>query len=403
MKKKKFFKRLTAICSTACLALFGQIWYAESFLPSAYNVCDCTSCQINMFPYTVDEVDNQNNKFELNFLKIFPLKSVTVNTLPATKVIPLGTPFGTKIYASGAMVISVTDIITPSGVKSPGKKAGIRKGDVIMEIGGQKVSNNQELEKIISASNGQELKLILTRKGQKVETNLTPIKPLNDDAFRAGIWVRDSSVGIGTLTFYNPKNNSFAGLGHGICDTDTGEIIPVGQGEIIEAAITDITKGLSGRPGELQGTLTTEKSMGKVCTNGATGLYGILNKKIEKADESLVKIAPKQDVKKGAAKILTTINGKQPRYYDINIDDVNYNVNLPTKNLKISITDKDLLEKTGGIVQGMSGSPIIQNDALVGAITHVLINNPTKGYGIFAEQMATNSNNIFKSNNKNLP
>ena len=236
------------------------------------------------------------------------------------------------------------------------------------------------------------------RENKSEEIEVFPVKNVDDNEYRLGMWVRDSSSGIGTLTFCSKENGMFAGLGHGVCDVDTGEIIPCGTGDVVPAAITDINKSTPGVPGDLRGCITDQQSMGEIYTNDNTGIYGGLKNSNFKGEE--VEVALKQNVKKGPAHIISTLEGENPECYSINIDSINYNVNLPTKNIKISITDKRLMEKTGGIVQGMSGSPIMQDGKLVGAVTHVLVNNPSKGYGIFAETMLTNSNKVFESKYK---
>ena len=253
---------------------------------------------------------------------------------------------------------------------------------------------------MIENSSGKEISISVKRKNKEFKTTLKPQISTDDEKYHAGIWVRDSCAGIGILTFKNSSNNSFAGLGHGICDTDTHEIMPLYTGNIVEASILDIQKGSCGSPGELKGSFLNSESIGTIYSNSDMGIYGALTE--DPRSEKAIKVATKQNVKKGPAKLLTTINGTEPDYYDINIDSVNYNKNIPTQNIRISVNDERLLKETGGIVQGMSGSPIIQNGELVGAITHVLINNPKKGYAIFAETMLTNSNNIIKSSYKNV-
>jgi len=204
----------------------------------------------------------------------------------------------------------------------------------------------------------------------------------------AGIRVRDSSAGIGTSTFYSPSLNISCGLGHGICDVDTGEILTINSGEAVPANIVSINKSSAGSPGELKGQFL-EGSFGKIIANNETGIY--FSDKYEDLN-NLKKLAVKQDIKVGDAKIYTCVDGVTPKYYNCKIEKINYNNNI-TKNMVIKITDKELLDKTGGIVQGMSGSPIIQNNMLVGAITHVFVNDPTKGYGIFAENMLLSAKN----------
>ena len=204
--------------------------------------------------------------------------------------------------------------------------------------------------------------------------------------------MRDSTAGIGTVTFYNPTNSAFAGLGHGICDIDTAEIMPLGSGDIVPVTISGVVKGEKGKAGELRGYFSSDVPVGSLEANVEAGVYGTLNS--APVNREALKVAMKQEVKTGPAKVLTTIDGGEPRYYDIQIESVNYKNHAMSKNLVICVTDPDLLAKTGGIVQGMSGSPIIQDGMLVGAVTHVFVNDPTKGYGIFAENMMSVSQSV---------
>ncbi|MCL2884594.1 MAG: SpoIVB peptidase, partial [Oscillospiraceae bacterium] len=226
------------------------------------------------------------------------------------------------------------------------------------------------------------------------DAQLTPVKSVTENRYKAGMWVRDSAAGIGTLTFYVPGTNIFAGLGHAICDTDTGETMPLASGEIVPARIYSIKPGVAGTPGELRGGFEMG-SLGSLTVNGDTGTYGQLTSL--PAVHDAVPVAMKQEVKPGAAQILTTIDGTDPVLYDVRIDQVKYSDASPTRNLVITITDPRLLDKTGGIVQGMSGSPILQNGKLVGAVTHVFVNDPTRGYGIFAENMLKTADSVAQS------
>lgn len=404
---KKLFQNCAGALLIMSILAFCGLAYASSNLPGTYEVFENENSSFQIFPFSVsikketqrvktaisDNDSQKNHLANLMFLNILPIKTVQVNVVPKCSVTPCGTPFGVKIYTEGVMIIGISEVDTNAGTKSPAKTCGLQKGDVISKVNNNNIANNEELEKIIENSNGKEIKLSVLRNNMAFEAALTPLKSTSDDKYRAGIWVRDSSAGIGTLTFCNTQNKVFAGLGHAICDVDTGEILPLAQGDIVDAAISDVNKGHEGSPGELKGCFIDSEPFGKIQVNSDTGIYGTLNN--PPSNQGQVDVAMKQDVKKGPAKILTTIEGNKPQYYDINIDSINYNVNSPTKNIKLSVTDKNLLEKTGGIVQGMSGSPILQNGLLVGAVTHVFVNNPAKGYGIFAETMLTNSNKIF--------
>ena len=209
------------------------------------------------------------------------------------------------------------------------------------------------------------------------------------------MWVRDSSAGIGTLTFYSPSSQVFAGLGHPVCDVDTGETLPLSSGEIVPAKIYSVNRGVSGTPGELRGGFE-KGTLGNLTVNGETGIYGTLSNLPTLNDP--VPVAMKQQVKSGSAQVLTTIDGTTPKLYDIRIDQVRYNDSSPTRNMVIVITDQELLDKTGGIVQGMSGSPILQDGKLIGAVTHVFVNDPTKGFAIFAENMLKTAETVAQQN-----
>ncbi len=320
---------------------------------------------------------------------IIPIKNVNVQTSKKIKVVPCGQPFGVKIFTNGVIVVGSADIETDQGLLNPAKQAGIKEGDVIVKVNDKVVDSNEDFENIIQNSGSNLLKIFLIRNGNNIETELTPAKYNIDNSFRIGLWVRDSSAGIGVMTFYNKATGVFAGLGHGICDIDTGEILSLKKGDILKVNINGIIKGSKGLPGELKGNFSDNLPIGYLFKNQETGVYGLIdNFNIEQEE---ISVAMKQDIKRGKAQILTTINGSSPEYYDIEISNVNYNEKFPTKNMIITITDKNLLEKTGGIVQGMSGSPIIQNGKLVGAITHVLVNDSKRGYAIFAETMISES------------
>lgn len=388
--------------------------YLSRTLPDVYYVNSEEDKNFSMYPFSISTCENLStqcvkataNPLEhsesysatLNFMNIFPIKDVELRVTDTEYVVPCGIPFGVKLYTKGALVIGTSSVKTWSGIVEPWKNAGIKKGDIIFAIDGREIKNNNDLESIIQNSDGSELNIEVIRDNNQFNTILKPIKSIEDQKYRIGIWVRDSSAGIGTLTFCNRKNGTFAGLGHGICDVDTSGLMSLSRGDIVGATITNIVRGCKGIPGELKGCFTDTEPIGKIYANNETGLYGSIENISSELNE--IPVAMKQHVKKGSAQILTTIDGNEPKLYDINIDSINYDVKIPTKNMKISVIDPLLLEKTGGIVQGMSGSPIIQNGNLIGAVTHVFVNNPSKGYAIFAETMLTNSNTIFESKYK---
>lgn len=343
-----------------------------------------TSC-ISTNSQNIQKICCKGNAFLCNLI---PIKKVNINLTPENFVVPCGTPFGVKMFTDGIVVVGLLDFESEKGSCNPAKESGIKKGDVIIEADNVSMKNSEMMAESIEKSKGNPLKLKIKRENETIEKTLRALKSSDDDTYKAGMWIRDSTAGIGTLTFCNPKNNTFSGLGHGICDVDTGEIVPLSHGEIIEASICSVIKGAKGFPGELKGYFTDSTPIGKIKENSHIGIFGNINKIKNEAEP--IPIAAKHEVKRGAAKILTTIDGNEPNYYDISIESIDYDENNPTKNIMICIKDKELIEKTGGIVQGMSGSPIVQNNKLVGAITHVFVNNPKKGYAVFAEVMFNN-------------
>ncbi len=328
-------------------------------------------------------------------LDAIPIKTVDVEVVEETQVIPCGTPFCVKIFTQGVVVVGMSDLKSNGKTVNPARSAGLKIGDVITSINGIQVNTNEEVAAIIEKSGGVPLSLSVLRSNMSFEVQITPVKADDGISYKAGLWVRDSSAGIGTLTFYNPEEHSFAGLGHGICDIDTGDLMPLLSGDIVSANISGIVKGEKGTPGELRGYFSNNNAIGNLSANIQTGVYGTMDQC--PASNEPMTVAMKQQVVPGKAQILTTIQGNEPQYYDIEIESVNYNEDVPTKNMIVKITDPELLEKTGGIVQGMSGSPIIQNGMLVGAVTHVFVNEPEKGYGIFAENMLENSYELVNS------
>ena len=335
----------------------------------------------------VDSILNSATSYSSNIrlFGIIPIKSVNVDVVEKQYVVPCGTLFGLKIFTDGVLVVGMTDVATSDGLINPAENAGIKIGDVIVSMNSNKVNSSDDVAKAVESCNGENVKVEIRRKNMSFEVEITPAKEESDGVYKMGLWVRDSSAGIGTLTFYDPETGLAAGLGHAICDVDTGEMLPIMSGEMVEAEILGITKGVSGDPGEIRGKFKSSVSIGRLIQNCETGVYGVLN---EIKNMETVEIALKQDVEKGPAQIISTIDSEiGPEYFDCMIEKVYYKDESPTQNIVIKITDERLLEKTGGIIQGMSGSPIIQNGKLAGAVTHVFVNDPTKGYGIFAENM----------------
>lgn len=326
----------------------------------------------------------------VKLFNVFPVKSAKVKVSRRKYVVPGGNAFGIRLYTKGVMVIRVDAVTTASGNVSPGKTAGLKEGDMIISVDGVEVFRNRELSAIFASSGGKKLKLKIERETRTKEIDFTPVLCSEDSTYKGGLWIRDSTAGIGTVTWYDRTNGVFAGLGHAVCDTDTGEIMPLSGGDAVEAVIKGCYKGTSGSAGELCGVFSSG-TIGSLYINGETGVYGIMDS-FDK-NSKVVPVALRQEVKVGAAQIISTIDDGGSAYYDIEIEKV-FNNKDNQRNLVLKVTDPKLLEKTGGIVQGMSGSPIIQNGMLVGAVTHVFVDDPTEGYGIFAENMVETAENL---------
>ena len=291
------------------------------------------------------------------------------------------------MYTEGALVVALVDVDGTSGRSCPAEKAGLRVGDVIRTINDQAIKSNSDAAACIQNSGGKKLTMTVERNGKNETVTLIPQYSESCGTYKAGLWIKDSCAGIGTLT-YVTDDGIFAGLGHGISDMDTEALMPVQYGEIVPVKLVGITKGIRGVPGELRGFFASDEEQGILQANVAEGVYGQIRSSFT---GQRVEVALKQEIRRGPAQIWTTVTGDTPRAYDVKIERICYDDSEKTQNMIIQITDTELLEQTGGIVQGMSGSPLIQNGRLIGAVTHVFVNDPTRGYGIFAENMLAES------------
>ena len=299
-------------------------------------------------------------------------------------VIPGGMPFGVKFYTEGVTVVGFCDVETQDGKVNPAQKAGIKPKDMILKVNGEPLTGASALTELIENSGGNPLTLLCRRGKSEFEIKLTPAYCPSEARYKTGIWVRDSGAGIGTVTFIIPETGAFAGLGHGICDSDTGELVPMKRGSVMDVTVSSVVKGEAGAPGELKGYFNAGKT-GALLGNSACGVWGVFTQTPKSAAEPMP-VALRDEIKEGDAYILCTLDSNKIEKYDIKISNINRDAK-GSKCFTVTVTDPDLLAASGGIVQGMSGSPIIQNGKLVGAVTHVLINDPTTGYGIFIENM----------------
>ena len=320
----------------------------------------------------------------LSLFKLFPVKNISVNVIPKTTVVPVGSAIGMKLYTDGVLVVGMSEI---EG-KKPYEKSGLKEGDRIIEINHNEIGNTNDLMQEVNNSKGNAISIKYMRDEQTATTSITPVKNSNNQ-YKIGLWVRDAAAGVGTLSFYEPASGMFASLGHGILDVDTAGLIKIENGELVTTNILSLTKGQKGAPGEIRGTIESGYTVGSISKNTAFGVFGVLNKpsyfNISAKDE--MEVCLREEIRQGKAQIICELENGNRQYYDIEIQKIFLNNNKDNKSILIKITDKKLLEKTGGIIQGMSGAPIIQNGKFVGAVTHVLVNDPTMGYGVFADIM----------------
>ena len=345
----------------------------------------------------------QKNKFKISFVSFLfafvflfvpcftLITSATATSISELELYPGGMPFGVKISSPGLTIVKFTS--TTGQNASSAFLAGMREGDIITHINGVKVTTIEDFIKEIDKAGANQINIIALRNNKEISFSVKPKYSRDDGRYKTGIWVKDSTTGIGTVTFINPENNAFAGLGHAICDSNNGKIIPVSRGTVMDVLINGVVKGKSGSAGELKGAFLS-KRIGTLTKNCQTGVYGMLSSKITPNTDKM-KVCPISEVKDGDAYILSTLDSGDAEKYKIKIFDIDKS-NSSVKSFKVKVTDPALIKKSGGIVQGMSGSPVIQNGRIVGAITHVLINDPTQGYGIFIENMLNEMPQILK-------
>ncbi|HOV69457.1 MAG TPA: SpoIVB peptidase, partial [Clostridia bacterium] len=333
-----------------------------------------------------------SGKLQIKLFGIIPIKTSKVEIYPDTRLYVGGQAIGVALYMKGVLVIGSNEVMTNNGPINPAKDAGIKTGDIIVAINGINVADAYQLVKYIDKSEGREVKLTVDRRGKLTDIYIKPACDSTSNKYKLGIWVRDSTAGVGTLTFVDPATRRFGALGHPIIDCDTGITFSVREGEIFDCQIIGIQKGEKGKPGELKGLFgSSSAQVGIIDTNCEYGLFGMATSiKKNSIYPQPMPIGKSGSVQLGPATILCNISGTQIKEYSIVIEDINRLAPGGLKGMVIRVTDKELLEKTNGIVQGMSGSPIIQNGRIIGAVTHVFISDPTKGYGLFIDKMIEN-------------
>ena len=333
----------------------------------------------------------------VNFTSLLLLLLLSVNPLSAAAkdrttdgkqfVYLGGQPFGVKFYNDGVMIVRFEDYFNGHRFICPAQRGGLKVNDVIKNVNSTEIRTNEDLQHAAEQSNGKPLEILIERDGKELVKTVTPEKN-TVGVYLLGAWVRDSCAGIGTVTYYDAQHHYFAALGHGICDRDTGALLPLGSAEIVSANISSVTKGSAGNVGSLNGYFT-DKSIGHLTKNTSSGVFGTIFDNYCESNPQY-EIADFEDIQTGKAEIITTIDGVNPQSYNIEITRICNGSTESDENFVIKITDKELLGACSGIVQGMSGSPILQNGKLVGAVTHVFLNRPEEGYGVAAQFMVSN-------------
>lgn len=330
---------------------------------------------------------NDSYTVQCSLLGIVPVKEIQVDVVERQKVTAGGVPVGIYMKTEGVLIVGTGEVCGMDGTTQEPVGDMVHSGDYILEVNGVSVSDKEEVVQQINQAVNKQVQLKILRNGEAIELQV-PVVQTGTSEYKAGIWVRDDTQGIGTLT-YVQEDGSFGALGHGISDIDTSTLLTLKEGRLYETDIRAIIKGEDGLPGELAGVIRYQEDriLGSISSNTDIGIFGELTSQIEElSGREDMEIAYKQEVQQGSAAILSAVSGNVEEY-DIEIEKVNLNSNDANKSMVIRVTDPRLLEITGGIVQGMSGSPIIQNGRIVGAVTHVFVNDPTKGYGIFIENM----------------
>ncbi len=307
--------------------------------------------------------------------------------LPRT-LVPVGHTVGIKLFSDGVLVVGLSPVDTPNGAAAPAKNCGLREGDIITHINSQEVDTIEEVQSILEETSGQAVSLTCLRDGDPLQLTTQAVQCSSDGSYKLGAWIRDSMAGIGTVTFVDPETGLFGALGHAINDVDTGQLMPLSAGAILHSSVTGVQKGQAGQPGQLRGAFDLSADVGSLYANTPSGVFGTLDGgERDLAQGPAMAVARREEVHTGDVVIRSNIQGDEVREYAAKIVRVYPENPEDTRNFLLKVTDPQLLAQTGGIVQGMSGSPILQDGKLIGAVTHVLVNDPTQGYGIFVENM----------------
>ena len=351
---------------------------------------------------TVETAKTSNNNYnvsnlEVNMFGSIPLKDVKVTVIDDIEVVPIGKIIGLKLYTNGVLVVGMSEIEDcNNNLIKPYQNTDIKEGDTILKINENEIQDIDVLKEVVNKSEGENLKLTILRDGSILTSNITPVKT-NDKEYKLGLWVKDAATGVGTMTYYEPNSKSFAVLGHGITDSDTNNLINIESGELVTSKVISIKKGEIENPGEIKGTILNQQTIGRVSKNTQFGIYGTLDNltSLNIDTSKKMKVALRDEIKIGEAKIICSLdNSNKTKEYSIEIEKIYYDNDYNNKSMLIRVTDPELIDKTGGIIRGLSGAPIIQNGKFIGAVTNVLVSNHEIGYAIFGDLMVKEMTNM---------
>jgi len=412
----KIYRRvlwLLLICSIVGTLSFSYLYYRSQIpdtlriftgqeqnisfsIPVSGTIYDTTEKEVMRFPVTdgvtIVADQKQDYRMQLMLFGVVPLRNVQVQVTQEAYLTPVGLPVGIYMKTNGALIIGIGEFIGADGMKYAPSRYLLQEGDYILQVNGESITGKKDLISRIQNSNGEPMAFLVERAGEQFAIAIQPRADENG-VYKLGIWIRDNAQGVGTMTFLTEEND-FGALGHGINDVDTGTLMALQYGELYHTDIIGIRKGSSGTPGELTGLISYQENnrIGDIYQNTKKGIFGSLDsafvEELSEASDYLyaLPVGTKQEIVLGEATILSGISGTVEAY-QIEIQKVNYHSGEENREIELAVTDERLLERTGGIIQGMSGSPILQNGKIIGAVTHVYVNDPTKGYGIFIENM----------------
>ncbi len=375
--KRKF---LTSLCCFLLIFTFAFAYPLGIFASSGTSLAfseydgDFDYLTVSLEPKT------QNTSVSASRLDTSELRSL--------KLYPGGVPFGVKFLTEGILVVGFCDVDNGAKKENPSAAAGLKIGDRIVAINGKTPISSAELNELADKSGGKPITVEYVRFGNRYTCKLTPVYSKSEGCYKTGLYVKDNGAGIGTVTYIVPDSLAFGGLGHGICEGESGRLMPISRGSVLDVTINGVVKGQVGEPGEVKGYFSSSKT-GSLLKNSSCGVFGVFATLPKSLPSEPLSLALRDELHEGKAYIYCTLDESGPKKYEIEISNINRE-EKDGKCFTVKVTDKRLLDVTGGIVQGMSGSPIIQDGKLAGAVTHVLINDPTSGYGIFIENMLAN-------------